>query len=336
MEEEKEKQVNNQNLDGWRRINKHIEIDGPPEYAFDDQGFVEDEGTNRVETKPEKERLKRTPELNVLETGFTTSKKAAPISKIDTGTPAKFSKNTIIYYPKDENQNEDLPTQPIYLTEEKEKILPPGNINEYKEVGVTIRINFYQDDWNKIYKIIKNERDTIKQFARRAMVKLAEEINQREAYRKKLFEEMTKSEVLAEIKTNITKEMVIENLIWHSKYKERDPDAIKIYPSLDEEMKKKLSEEEAERLDLAERIQKKAERDAQKKAKEERARTRALRKQPEDADKEIEIADEMVQKDLENIQNGPPPLEDSDLNKDFQFDTEGVMPEEINEEAIKE
>jgi hypothetical protein len=342
IEEDKPKKewhadTTNQNLDGWRRINKNEEVDGPPEYPFDDEEFKEDETTAAVIAPPEKYK-RRSVEKKLLETGFTeakeippefVSKKTAPILEIDAGTIAKQKNSTSIYYPVKENEGtKGLPQGKIYVRQEDEENLPPGVVREYEECNITIKLNFYKQDWDMVYGLIKRERDTIKQFARRAMVKYAEEMLAKETLRKKMVEELTRAEIINELKAKLSQEIAIEKIIWQKKYEERDPDAVKLYPSLNEEMRKELEEEEAERTKLAERLKKKAQKDAMLDAREARARARALRKQPEDEGKEIEAADNLVEEDLGNIQNGPPPLDDSELNKEFQFETEGVMLEE--------
>uniref|UniRef100_A0A7C5YW77 Uncharacterized protein n=1 Tax=candidate division CPR3 bacterium TaxID=2268181 RepID=A0A7C5YW77_UNCC3 len=326
----------NQNIDAWRRINKDIEEDVsiPKEIEEDQEFSVEEETPERIIQQPEKKK-KRTSEISVLETGFTASKKAPPISQIDAGTSADVSSPKRIYYAQKLNPDSENELPKVVLSATQEN-LPDGVANQYEETTITIKINFYKTDWDKIYRVIKSQRDTIKQFARRAMVQATDEILERNKIKKRLIEELSQREVLAELKEKLTKELIVERTIWQSRYKERDPDAVRLYPELNEEVKKDLEEEEQEKEQLLKRLQRLDDKRTKKEAKEARARARALQKQPEDNEKEIEMSDDIVQEDLENMQNGPGPLEDSALNNGIGFDTEGVMPEEICEEVISD
>lgn len=344
MEEEKKKwtaNTTNQNRDGWRRINKGVEIDGPPEYAFDDQDYEEEDVTTAIIPPPEKLK-RRSIQTNILETGFTEAKeipeefqsdksileieapvlkmhqRAKPILEIDAGTIPRPKRTTQIYYPKKENEGE-ISGKEIYISQDpdKEIELSPGVINEYEECNVSIKLNFAKRDWDKVHGLIKRERDTIKQFSRRAIIKLADEMLDRERFRIKLLREKVEAEVMAELKEKIRQEIEVEKIIWNKKYEGRDPDAVKLYPSLNEEMKKQIAEEEAERLELAERIKRKEQKEAMNKAREERARARELKKAKENAANQTE-------NETDNIDTAP--IEEDNFTLDIR--TEGVLPEE--------
>jgi len=346
MEEEKKKwtaNTTNQNRDGWRRINKGVEIDGPPEYAFDDQDYEEEDVTTAIISPPEKLK-RRSIQTNILETGFTEAKeipkelqgilpveviediplkvhpkKALPILAIDAGTTARPQQKNRLYYPIKENEK-DIGGTEVYLSQdpnEQPKQLPQGIANEYRESNIHIKLCFTKQDWDKVHGLIKRERDTIKQFARRAIIKLADEMISREIYKNRLMKEKIEAEVMAELKEKIRQEIEVEKIIWTKKYEERDSDAVQLYPSLNEEMKKQIAEEEAERLELAERIKRKEQKEAMNKAREERARVRELKKAKENAANQIE-------NEGDNIDTAP--TEEDNFALDIH--TEGVLPEE--------
>jgi hypothetical protein len=302
------------------------------EITHDETGF--DNLDNVDETAsvilPNIKKSKKVDAMKAIDTGQVPNRgnrtKNPPV-RLAQGVRLSIAQENTLYYPKKLNEdNPDLPDKTLYLPHEKEKTdLPEGTAVETSYVTITSGITFSKQDWDRVNLIITMERDTIKNFFKRGILKYTDEIILNQRIKKMQITELAKEEAMREIKEKVARDLVAEELLWNPKYKKRDPDADLLWKNREVKPEEWDNWNQEERSKFLERMMKRERKLADLKEKEEKTKKiedeRRAKETPldnsaqaqEEAQSDIELAPEEVDSNILAPDNGAsdaPTLED--------------------------
>jgi hypothetical protein len=287
---------------------------------------VSDESPSHV-IKENKESEEKEEDVSISKV-YDTKRKIIPgkvLLKDDIKDGVNIHETNYLRYPRKLNPNKDIPNTNIYIPQTKEgPKLPEGMAIEQVYEKIKIVTSFHQADWDKVIRMIKLRRETIKAYFVTAVLRYTRELELIDKIKKEQIEHYAKEEVRLQVEAELEKHLMLKKALWEPRFgKKEDSTGPKtpadVIADIDKELgiAEGLDEFDQEQKDkLVDRLKKKS-----------LWKPRYTKKPPAISSKVDKSPDEDLEEEVDRLNN----KDNSKVEEDNfveSIKTEGVLPEE--------